>query len=385
LSEKLLHQVDPREQAGRDSIARFKAQFRAAAFYCLAILKDAEIDAVFCDLHEDYVVRKKGKGWVRYDFYQVKTKEKKGFQWGLDDVFGIKKRKPTTAEAIRDSFVGKLLMHTFSFGDSCLTVNLQSNKDFSEAVYLVQEAMEKKDVTQIDVRHIFSVFRDVYPAAKNLNDDEIKECFAKLRLVGASSVVDIEGADYYAITRQAIFDNSEVDLNPIEFKEIVLKLLSLVEEKSAGKIKNFSEDNINGCAGIFLDDVLEVMAISPAGYKYIRDGGDPKALKSASIIQRLLKAAGASSELIDFCCKCKSDYDIWLSGARHYIDNYEYLQFSTDVNMTVIVWLRQDGSIQSLMRLAKEYRKNLAYDFGKMIDDDKCLGAFLAEIVRLKT
>jgi len=385
LSGKLLHQIDPREQAGRDSIARFKAQYRAAAFYCLAILENDEIDAVFCDLHEDYVVRKKCGDVVCYDFYQVKTKDKKGFQWDLGDVVGIKRRKTTTAEGVRESFVGKLLIHTFSFGESCLTVNLQSNKDFSEAVYQMQEALERQDVAQASAKHLFSLFRDIYPAATSLKDEDVKKCLSKLRLIGASPVVDIDGADYYAITRQAVYDNSEVDLNPIEFKEIVLKLLSLVEEKSAGKIKTLDERSINSAAGIFLDDVLRVMAISPAGYRHIRDGGDPKALKSASIIQRLLKSAGATSELIDFCCKCKSDYDIWFSGARHYIAEYEYLQFSIDVNKSVVDWLRQDGNIQNLMRLVKDYRKRIHYEFSSRLDDEKCLGAFLAEIVRLKT
>lgn len=69
MAGKLLHEVEPREVAGREAIARFAAQFRAAAYMSLAILENGEIDCVFCDFHEDYVVRRRENQAVRYDFY----------------------------------------------------------------------------------------------------------------------------------------------------------------------------------------------------------------------------------------------------------------------------------------------------------------------------
>jgi len=92
LGGKLLHEVAPREVAGREAIARFAAQFRAAAYMSLAILENDEIDCVFCDFHDDYVVRRKVNQLSLYDFYQVKTKGKLNYQWTQLDVYNIPQR-----------------------------------------------------------------------------------------------------------------------------------------------------------------------------------------------------------------------------------------------------------------------------------------------------
>lgn len=54
----MLSTKKPREQSGRDSFGRFRAQCRSAAIAALSILEDKEIDRVYCDLHDDFVVRK---------------------------------------------------------------------------------------------------------------------------------------------------------------------------------------------------------------------------------------------------------------------------------------------------------------------------------------
>lgn len=382
---KLLHEIDPREQDGRDAVARFKAQYRAAAYQCLLILKGGSVEAVFCDIHDDYVVKKIIDGKTQYEFYQVKTKNKKGFQWDLDDIYGINKRKIQALEKIKGSFVGKLMLHTVQFGDACLTVNLQSNKDFGESVYDVEEAFSSGNVDQKHAKHFFDFFNEIHPDANALTEDEIKGCLAKLRLNGSSKLVEIDGGDYLALARQAIYDNSEFDIQYIEFKEIALKLLALVEDKSIGIISEISEQSIREKAGITLDDVLGVMAISPSGYRHLMNGGDLNALKNTSIIQRLLKAGGAIPEMIESLCKCKSEHDIWLANARHYISELDFQEFSMEINERVTKWLKQDGNLKNLLGIVKTYKASLNNSFSGNISDDVCLGAFLAEIVRQKT
>jgi len=71
-----LHQIQPREQSGRDTFARYRAQVRAAGIACLYILERKEIDSVYCDYHDDFVIRKTVNGEVKYLFFQVKTKDK---------------------------------------------------------------------------------------------------------------------------------------------------------------------------------------------------------------------------------------------------------------------------------------------------------------------
>ncbi len=69
-----LNEVKPAEVAGRDTIARFQAQFRAAAYACLSILNGKTIDRVYCDFQDDFVCRESKNGTRTYHFYQVKTK-----------------------------------------------------------------------------------------------------------------------------------------------------------------------------------------------------------------------------------------------------------------------------------------------------------------------
>lgn len=382
---KLLHEVDPREQDGRDAVARFKAQYRAAAYQCLLILKGGDVDAIFCDIHDDYVVKKTINGVEQYDFYQVKTNNKKGFQWGLGNIYGINQRKDQALEKVKDSFVGKLMLHTVHFGDACSTINLQSNKDFDENVYDVEDAFNIGDINHKYAKHFFGFFKDIHLDAKAFTEDEIKTCLAKLRLTGASTLVDIDGGNYLALARQAIYDNSEFDMKFIEFKEIALKLLMLVEEKSVGRISEISDQSIRESACITLDDVLGVMAISPSGYRHLINGGDPNALKSTSIIQRILKTGGATPEMIGSFCKCKSEYDIWLSSARHYISEIDFQGFCIDINEHVTKWLKHDGNLKNFLTTIKSYKSSLNNSFSNNINDNICLGAFLAEIVRQKT
>jgi hypothetical protein len=382
---KLLHEVDPREQDGRDAVARFKAQYRAAAYHCLSILSGGDVDAVFCDIHDDFVVRKNSSGSEKYDFYQVKTKNKKGFQWGLGDVYGINKTKDQDRKKIVDSFVGKLMLHTILFGDSCRTVSLQSNKDFDEAVYEIQEAFAKGTIDQKHPKHFFSFFKDIHPNANAFSEEEIKASLAKLRLEGASTLVEIDGGNFLALSRQAILDYAEFDMQYIEFKEIAIKLLNLVEDKSVGRISEISDTTIRTQASISLDDVLNVMAISPSGYKHLRNGGDILALRNTSIIQRVLKQGGAPPELIESCCKCKSEFDIWLASARHYVSEPDFQMFSLEINNFVTKWLENDGNLMNLLKTIKSFTQTLNNSFSKNINDNVCMGAFLAEIVRQKT
>ena len=56
---KSLEIVAPIEDVGRDTISRFDMQFQAAAAYAaLEILDGNGIDCVYCDYHDDFVVRR---------------------------------------------------------------------------------------------------------------------------------------------------------------------------------------------------------------------------------------------------------------------------------------------------------------------------------------
>jgi hypothetical protein len=104
------------------AIERFDKQFRAAAYAALEILEGKEVDRVYCDYQDDYVVRRIEASGNRYHFVQVKTKGQRNYLWTLVDVFALKagKKAPSADEvqlkAVADSFAGKLYLHTVNFG-----------------------------------------------------------------------------------------------------------------------------------------------------------------------------------------------------------------------------------------------------------------------------
>ncbi|EMO5475031.1 DUF4297 domain-containing protein [Pseudomonas aeruginosa] len=101
------HEVSPRELNGRDTIHRFKAQFKAASLECLALLEDGTIERIFCDYHEDYVVKLVDGGNTHYRFVQVKTKTKQNHLYNILEIFGIKKKPKSASHDLLNSFAGK--------------------------------------------------------------------------------------------------------------------------------------------------------------------------------------------------------------------------------------------------------------------------------------
>lgn len=134
----MLHTRKPREQDGRDSFSRYRAQVRSAAIASLAILEGQNIDRIYCDLHDDFVVRRKEENGFSYTFYQVKTKGKQNHNWSINEIFGLNTRlrnqDKQSPEKIKNSFAGKLLLHTIVFNSYCDSVVFQTNIHNSDEV-----------------------------------------------------------------------------------------------------------------------------------------------------------------------------------------------------------------------------------------------------------
>lgn len=153
-----IHDKAPRETVGRITVSRFRMQFQAAAFAALEILSGKDVDRVYCDYHDDFVVRRIVGGVVEYHFFQVKTKGKAHQQWDVAEVFALKKKGALDSEekleAIRNSIAGKLFLHTIEFGGQCREVTILSNVHFDQDVHdvvtdLVAGASSKKYVAQL--------------------------------------------------------------------------------------------------------------------------------------------------------------------------------------------------------------------------------------------
>ncbi|KXI28387.1 dsDNA nuclease domain-containing protein, partial [Paraglaciecola hydrolytica] len=322
-----LHEISPREQDGRDTLSRYKAQTRAAGLASLEILENKSVDRVYCDWHDDYVVRKSINGKIVYHFFQVKTKEKRNAQWSLNDIFGVHNRTKTEniAERITESFAGKLLIHTVNFIDTCEAVVFLTNIHLKDEVEDLLTSLDQDDYSHKTLQHLTNHFLECFCGGKPLyTDEEIKVFIRKFRIIPGLEHLKVDGTQFEALAREKIFEFSEIDLEYMEAREILDSLLNLIEKKSIGVVRTaLNEKQLDELAGVGIEDLLEILSISKIAFQSLREGGDKKALKNVSILQRILGKSGTPKNLIDYAAKCKTDWDVWYRKNRHYIPDYD--------------------------------------------------------------
>ncbi|MFW6746072.1 hypothetical protein ACODTT_18405, partial [Acinetobacter pittii] len=182
-----------------------------------------------------------------------------------------------------------------------------------------------------------------------------------------------------------IYNFSEIDLSQTECKEIIIKLLELVEKKSSGIIKELTEEEIDKLAGISIAELLEILSITYDAYQILLKNGDPKAVKSASIIQRILSASGAGKETIEYCSRCKSEWDVWLRNARHSVPEFDLQMIIGGIRRILNNCMGFDNSldIDVLKKPIKNYYKELSEEDGLYgLNQNLILGGVFAEIVK---
>lgn len=383
----MLENVQPREQAGRDALARFRAQAKAAALASLSILEGKEIDRVYCDLHDDFVVRFNRNGNLFYVFYQVKTNKKKNHNWTLNEIFGLNSRiKDLTKHKNTDifnSFAGKLLQHTVNFGDSCETVIFQTNINIEDPI---EELMADIHGDHF-VTKIASLLVERFPecfSCTSIGLEEIKINLKRLKFETDVQHIKLENDNFSPIAKEVIHRYSEIDLTHDEFKDILIKLMELVGSKSSGVISNLNAETIESLSGVSISDLLEILSISKAAFDALAAGGDPLAIKNASIIQRTLSKSDASEAQIEFCSRCKIAWDEWFRNNRHVLPELEVLTIQSDL-AKILREIMNNGRINfaDLQKPIKDYHNGIKdehYD----LDINIILGGVMAELVRIQ-
>lgn len=389
----MLHTHAPREQNGRDSFSRYRAQARSAAIAVLAILEGKEIDRVYCDLHDDFVVRRNnGVNEISYVFYQVKTNGKQNHNWTLNDVLGVKTRinidKQNLIE-IKDSFIGKLLLHTIVFDSRCIGVVFQTNIHCDDNIEALLKDIESGDFTNKYSQLLIDKFNDLFSSAisQKLSQEEIKERLTKLSFETDVQYLKDGEENFEPIARTKVYAFSEIDLGHAETKEILLKLLALVEKKSSGIISQLTQEAIEEQAGISIDDLLSILSISKDAYQILLAGGDLSAIRSASIIQRTLLASGAKMEQVSYCSKCKTEWDLWVRKNRHTLSPLDFNTIASKV-ISLVQATQQNGNAISLSNLRAPIKQleitlkqeSLLYD----LNEDLILGGIFSELVKGK-
>ncbi|MBE0614130.1 MAG: DUF4297 domain-containing protein [Burkholderiales bacterium] len=345
-----IHDVPPREVVGRDTTLRFSMQHQAAAFAALEVLEGRDVDRVYCDYHDDFVVRHKTAAACKYHFFQVKTKNKKNHQWTLGEVFALRKGKQKSDKdsllAIKKSFAGKLLIHSLTFRDACHQVTLLTNVNFTDEVENAVKELQAGKPSANAMCFLIDKLGEIFEV--DIGKDEAVEIVKKLSLLSNVTYIGEEQTEFAVAAREAIHRYSEIDLEHHEASEIAAGLVSLVKHKSIASLCELAADKLDGAVSIGLDDLLAILSISPEAYRALVAGGDDKALKTASFIQRKLKVCGATDEMIEFASQQKVQWDIWLRTARHTYAEFDLTFLLQRVDELRAVWLKHGGELAYL-------------------------------------
>lgn len=384
-SNPKLHEVQPRETVGRDTIARYQSQFRAAAYECLSLLEDDALDRVYCDYQDDFVTRFNLDGKLVYNFYQVKTKSKRNHQWTINEIFGLyKTRKSASVEKIVNSFAGKLLIHTIKFNNSCGKVVFLTNVHFNDDVEACSVALSKDDNDNSHYELLIENFNDAFSPAEPIEKEKIIQLVKKLCLEPNISYLSPDESGFFAIARDTIFKFSEIDLQHVECEEIINDLVSLVERKSFSKlVADIDEDDLDEIAGIGVSDMLDILSISKGAYKFLKQGGDNQAIKNASIIHRLMNQAGASEKMIEYASQCKVSWDIWFRDKRHTIAEFDLNFLQQKIDRIAIEWANKKDSLADLQEIIEKlFDEVIKKGVSNTLDKELLLGAVFSAMVR---
>lgn len=384
-----IHDKAPRETVGRNTVARFRMQFQAAAYAALEILGGKEVDRVYCDYHDDFVVRRTVAGVVDYHFFQVKTKGKANQQWDVAGVFSLKKKGVLDSEErldeIRKSVAGRLFLHTVEFGPQCREVTLLSNVHFDDEVHEVVGDLSVGSSRKKYISQFIEKFADIVSPGKTMTRQEVEAARKKLTLLANVQYIGDTLGSFAVAAHDAIWKHSEIDLHKHEVERIANSLVTLVEEKSCAPICGLSKSGIELVTGISLEDLLNVLSISTQVYQTLMDGGDPAAIKTASILQRKLKEAGASESMIEAASRAKVDWDVWVRSARHTFPDFTFNVLLNEIDDKCRAWLLGGGVLADLESFVQDVHDSATSKKFSALNVDLVFGAFCAAIVRRST
>ncbi len=380
-----LHEVEPREQSGRDTIDRFRAQFKAASLESLALLENGEMDRVYCDFHEDYVVKLIINSKAQYRFVQVKTKSKLNHQYSMLEIFGLKKKpKNSPAHDLAASFAGKLLLHVEAFGEACRSIEICTNVNFDDEVeQIVNEIQSKLNPTK-NTSNLISETKKLIPSLNAKSDLETITFLSHLTLTPRKQILNEEEDVFVSQASSQIYKYSEINLNPAEVKKIVIQLLSLIEERSSAPLSSgITESDLNAKASVNLNDILDILCISRAAYYALKASGDDKAIKSVSILQRMLKRSGFSDGTVDTFAGFKCNWEAWYRTNRHAL-----LEFRLAVAKEKIIQVAKkiatgNVDMNSIADEVSSLTSEISRDLGRPdINEELSFGAVLSELVK---
>lgn len=381
MGNNVIHGIKTREENGRDTIKRFHAQFRAASLEVVKILENNSIDMVYCDYHDDFVVRENINEEYKYNFYQVKTKEKQNYLWNIKDLFGLHTRKKEIdLSLIKDSFVGKMLLHTINFKSACTSITFLTNINLDDNVEIIKSDIVNDSFTDKNTLILIENFNKCFLTKDDaIIENKIKEHLKKLKFdTNNVYLLKDNSDDFYEKMRTKILKYSEIDLQYIESQEITDGLISLIEKKSRVKLSDLTKEELDDACGIDIEDILSVLSISKNAYYKLKEGGDNQAIKNASILQRTL--ADTVPENLEYCSKVKTDWDNWLRKNRHILPAFELNELFAELDSVISKSsILESVSFKKLMHEIKDLEQKIAIE---SLNKELLLGGALSFLVR---
>ncbi|WP_077431305.1 dsDNA nuclease domain-containing protein [Pseudomonas sp. C9] len=378
-------EIKPREVVGRETTRRFYAQFKAAALESLQLLDHSNIDRIYCDFHDDYVVRYITPSGSSYRFVQVKTNGKANERWSPLEIFGIKKRlRKDTTHDLKTSFAGRLFLHIENFGPTCNCVQLSTNINFDDDVLDIENDLRNGSFKGKLTKTLITEIKNNFPKLAHQSDSSILKAFSSFKLSPRENILDDEREAFITQASTKIYKYSEIHLTPPEVSKIVDTLVDLVRNKSSSVIlEGMTELELEKVSAIALEDILGLLSISKTAFEILRAGGDNNAIKSASILQRTLTKSNFSIDTVNQFAQYKSDWDTWFRVSRHNIPNLQltvYLQQANEVARKLA------NANLSILDLYSEVNKLLTFAVStpgmQTIGEGQILGGVLAELVR---
>jgi hypothetical protein len=379
-----LHEVKARELDGRDTIHRFKAQFKAASLECLALLESSSVERVFCDFHEDYVVKLVDEAVTRYRFVQVKTKAKQNHLYNILEIFGIKKRTKNAEHDLATSFAGKLLLHIESFGDACLSVAICTNVNFDDEVEALIADANSGVVSSKITPTLISETKKLIPSLSAKTDGDILAFLSHLSLDPRKQILNEEDDSFLSNAHSKIYKYSEINLHPKQIQKIIIQLLSLIEDKSSYKLDGtMTEDVLNEKASVAVDDLLDILALSRSAYHLLKSGGDPNAVKSVSILQRMLQRNNFKEDTINSFAGFKSRWEAWYRINRHSIQEFTLLKMQSKIGELAEKLSSGRVDMDTITTAVENLREDLCRISGRTdLEDGLVFGAVLSDMVK---
>lgn len=381
----IITEVKPREVVGRETTRRFYAQFKAAALESLQLLDHSNIDRIYCDFHDDYVVRYITPSGSSYRFVQVKTNGKANERWSPLEIFGLKKRlKKGATNDLKTSFAGRLFLHIENFGPSCNCVQLSTNINFDDDVLDVEKDLQTGLPKGKFTNALINEIKVIFPKLASQPDNYILKTFSSFKLSPRENILDDEREAFVTQASTKIYKYSEIHLTPPEVSKIVDTLVDLVRSKSSNVIlEGMTELELEEVSAIALEDILGLLSISKTAFEILRAGGDSQAIKSASILQRTLAKSNYSNYTINQFAQYKSDWDTWFRVSRHNAPNLKLTAFLQQANDVARKLANSNLSMLDLYTEVDKLSKFAAFTPGmETITEEQILGSILSELVR---